>query len=434
LEKTPVFKGRLITMTEETDIEPVIEEESIVKDGLKKLKGSFGNIFRVEALLLIFAIIMALVTFGETLYGSFMALFLRDFGIPVVEIGAFFFLWSATNALVSIPAGYMSDRIGRNIITIALLALAAVVFSYTLAETKTQLLLLRAAHGAVMGFIFPIARAYVMDKTTAENRGQAMGTFTLLVSLTSMVSPFIGGILRDQTGSFVLLFYIGSIIPVFAAIFFLTRIKELGTGFTIQKMKLPTKDLLRNKIFLTLLLMFGMLYFASGIMTPILSIFAVEELGMSYSLLGLLFSLMGPFYAISQFVAASASDIYGRKNLLVYPLLIYALAVGVAGFSTHYWMLFFTYMFVAIGASPYATVAYSLIGDKIAKEKRGTASGAVVSVSAIGSMVGPLVGSAIGGLTSLRVPFFVCSGVVVATIVMLFFVLPQDSEDDEVNP
>jgi DHA1 family multidrug resistance protein-like MFS transporter len=165
-----------------------------------------------------------------------------------------------------------------------------------------------------------------------------------------------------------------------------------------------------------------------------LGIFAVEELGMSYSLLGLLFLLMGPFYAVSQFVAASASDIYGRKNLLVYPLIIYAIAVGVAGFSTHYLMLFFTYMFVGIGAAPYATVAYSLIGDKVAQEKRGTASGAVVSVGAIGSMIGPMVGSAMGGLTSLRVPFFLCSGVVVATIVMLFFVLPQDNKDDEVNP
>lgn len=421
-------------MTEETDIENPLEEESIVEDGLKRLKRSFGNILRVEALLLIFAIIMALVIFGESIYGSFMNLFLRDFGIPVVEIGVFFSLYSATNALVSIPAGYMSDRIGRSIITIALLALAAVVFSYTLAETRAHLLLLRAAHGAVMGFIFPIARAYVMDKSTAENRGQAMGTFTLLITLMSTVAPFFGGVLRDQTGNFVLLFYIGSIIPLFAAIFFLTRVKELGRGFTVQKMKLPTRDLLRNKVFLTVLLMFGMLYFASGIMAPILGIFAVEELGMSYSLLGLLFSLMGPFYAISQFVAGSASDIYGRKNLLVYPLIIYALAVGLAGLSTHHLMLFFTYMFVGIGAAPYATVAYSLIGDKVAKEKRGTASGAVVSVSAIGSTIGPMVGSAVGGLTSLRVPFFVCSGVVVATIIMLFFVLPQDSSDDEVNP
>lgn len=402
-------------------------EEGIVEDGLKRLKRSFSNIYRVEALLLIFSITMALVIFGESIYGTFFNLFLReDFAIPVAEVGIFFSVYSLTNALVSIPAGYLSDRIGRNIITIALVGLAFVVFSYTLAETTVELLLLRAFHGVAMGFVFPIARAYVMDKTSPENRGATFGTFTLFITLTGMAAPFIGGILRDSTGSFMLLFYIGAVIPLLAALFFLTRVRDLGTGFTVQKMKLPTRDLIRNRVFLIVLLMFGMLYFASGIMTPILGIFAVEELGMSYSLLGLLFLLMGPLYAVSQFVAASVSDVYGRKNLLVYPLIIYAIAVGFAGFSTHYWMLFVTYACVGIGAAPYASVAYSLIGDKVAQDHRGTASGAVVTVSALGSTIGPLVGSAVGGLISMRIPFFLCAAVVVATIVMLLVALPQD--------
>lgn len=415
-----------MTNEEGTD---VIEEEGIIEDGLKRLKQSFGNVRRVEALLLIFSIIMALVIFGESIYGSFFSNFLREvFSVSREGVGFFFSAYFLTNALVSILGGYISDRIGRNIITIALVALAAVVYSYTLAETQGEVLLLRVIHGAVMGFVFPVARAYVMDKTTPENRGLTFGTYTLFTSVTGMFAPFIGGILRDSTGAFTLLFYIGSVIPLFAVLFFLTRVRDLGTGFTVQKMRLPTRELLRNRVYLIVLLMVGMLYFASGIMTPILPLFAVEELGMSYTLLGLLFSLMGPFYAVSQFVAATASDVYGRKNLLVYPLIIYVIAVGLAGFSTHYWMLFVTYMFVSVGAAPYLSVAYSLIGDKVAQEHRGTASGAVVTVSAVGLTIGPLVGSAVGGLISLRAPFFLCSAMVIATIVMLVIALPQDKK------
>ncbi len=76
-----------MTNEEGTD---VIEEESIIEDGLKRLKQSFGNVYRVEALLLIFSVTMALVIFGESIYGSFFNLFLRDFGVPVAEVGLFF--------------------------------------------------------------------------------------------------------------------------------------------------------------------------------------------------------------------------------------------------------------------------------------------------------------------------------------------------------
>jgi MFS family permease len=400
----------------------------IIDEGIDKLRKRFSDLFRVEALILLFSIVMSLVLFGEQIYGAFLYLFLKDFGVPVVQLGAFALVYSLFNAVVSLPAGYISDRIGRNLITLSLFALGGVVFCYTLAHTTTQLLLLRAVHGGVIGFIFPIARAYVMDKTTEENRGQALGTFALLTTLASMAAPTVGGVIRDYTGTFNPLFYLGTIFPMIAAVFFLVQFRELGTGFTVQKMKLPTRELLGNRVFLIILLMFGMLYFASGILTPIMSIFAVDELGMTYTMLGLLGTSLGILYAVSQFVAGTMSDRLGRKRLLVYPLFIYVVGVSMAGLSVNPVMFFVSYMLVGIGAAPYATVAYSLIGDVTVQSQRGTASGAVICVCSIGSMVGPVLGSAVGGLTSLRVPFFLCAAMVVATIAMLYFALPQDTK------
>lgn len=410
--------------------EEIIQEKSMIKEGTRRLKGAFQNVFRVEILLLLFSIAIALVMFGETIYGSFLNLFLRDLQWEYMEIGVFFFVFSLTGMLVSIPAGYISDRIGRNILTVSLFILAAVVFSYTLAQTRSQLLLLRALHGAISGFMFPIARAYVMDKTTEENRGQAMGTFVLITTLAGMAAPLIGGFLRDQTGNFSILFYIGAIFPVLAALFLLTRVRDMGTGFAVQKMELPTRELISNKVFLTILLMFGMLYFATGILAPILGIFAVEELGMSTTLLGTLFTLMTPLYAVSQFVAGSISDRLGRKRLLVYPLFIYAVAVLVAGLSRNYWLFFIMYLGVGIGAAPYATVAYSLTGDVVRPKLRGTASGAIIAVGSLGTMIGNLAGPAIGELANLRAPFILCSFMVFATIAMLFIALPRDKRGD----
>lgn len=411
------------------DVSEMGEEPGLkgtLKVGMRNLKRAFGNIFRVEALLLLFAIAMTLVAFGELLYGGFISPFLSETGIPTEEIGIFFTAFYAATALIAIPAGYISDRIGRNIIVVSLFALACIVFSYSLADSRGELLVLRALHGAATAFIFPVARAFVMDKTTEKNRGQTMGTYILLTTIAGMVAPFVGGVLRDYSGSFNPLFYTAAVFPVIAIIFLLITNRNMGRGFSVQKMGLPTRELIRNRPFAVILVMFAMLYFASGILLPIMPLFAIQELEMSYTLLGLLSLVMGIIYAASQFVAGTLSDRYGRKNLLVYPLFIYVIGIAVAGFSTNYIMFFGAYMLVGVGAAPYATIAYSIIGDVVKQEQRGVASGAVTTLSSVGYIFGPLLGSAIGGIVGLRIPFFLCGFMVILTIGMIFISLPQD--------
>lgn len=407
-----------------------------IKDAFTRAGKKGANLLRIETFLLLFALALALIVFGQQIFDSFMALFFDEFGVPLGEIGLLFTVFSLTSGFVSIPAGFISDRVGRKIvITTSLFFLAAVVFGYSLAETTLHLYILRILHGASFGFIFPVARAYVMDKTTEENRGQTMGAFVFVITMAQMVAPTVGGVLRDRIGSFDTLFYISAVFSLIAALFLMTAVRDFGKGFQVQKMRLPTRELLHNKVFAVILLMFGMLYFGVGIFAPVMAIFAVKELGMSYSLLGVLFTIYLFWYAISQLVAGSLSDKYGRKTLLVYPLFIYAIAMFVSGLSVNYVMFFFAYLCVGIGAAPYGTVAYSLIGDAVEPELRGTASGAIALVQSVCIAVGPIVGTTLAEATSLRVPFFVTACVAFSTIVMLFVLLPKDTkEKKEVEP
>jgi len=399
----------------------------MIEEEIGTQRGS-EDTFRVVTILLLFIIAVALVSFGESLYPASLSLFLNESGIPVAEIGVFFTAFFAASALIAIPAGYISDRLGRNIIIVFLFALAVTVFSYSLADTGGELLLLRAVHGAAAAPIFLIARAYIMDKTTKKNRGRIMGTFGLLTGAAGIVAPTFGDSLRDQTGGFNPLFYTAAIFPVIAAILLLIVFKDMRKGFTAQKMMQPHRKLFSNRSFIVILVMFAVLYFASSILSPIMPIFAVRELGMSYTQLASLSLYIGIFYAASAFMGAVLSDFFGRKNLLVYPLIIYAAAVFVAGLSVNYQMFFDAYILVAIGAAPYVVVAYSLIGDVVEQEHRGTACGVVALINALSGVAGPPLGSAIGEVVGLQIPFFVCSLMVGLTAVMLFFVLPQDKD------
>ena len=399
-----------------------------VKTGLERVRKRASDFIRLERLLLLFTVVLALVAFGDSLYYSILAVFFQEFGIPVENIGFFISLFFLALSIVSIPAGFISDRVGRKlVITVSLIFLAFVVFGYSVAHTNLQMGILRLLHGASFAFIFPIARAFVMDRTTEDNRGTVMGAYIFVLSLSQMAAPTIGGILRDTTGSFDVLFYIAAALTLGAALFLIVVVRNFGTGFDVRKMKLPTRELIYNRAFMIMLLMFAMLFFGAGILIPVTSIYATQELGMSFSMLGFLFSVYALVYAISQLVAGALSDRFGRKNLLVYPLFIYAVGMLIAGLSVNALMFFVAYIFfVAVGNAPYSTVAYSLIGDEVSTELRGTASGAITTIQNASLVLGPLLGSALAGAFNLRVPYFFTSGIAFATIAMLFILLPRD--------
>jgi MFS family permease len=98
-----------------------------------------------------------------------------------------------------------------------------------------------------------------------------------------------------------------------------------------------------------------------------------------------------------------------------------------AGLSVNALMFFVAYIFfVAVGNAPYTTVAYSLIGDKVSTELRGTASGAITTVQNASLVLGPLLGSVLAGAFNLRVPYFFTASIAFATIAMLFILLPKE--------
>ena len=383
------------------------------------------KIIGIEPVLLLFCIAVAVAMFGEAMYVVYIPNFLSESEISLGDIGIFYTVFFVINALVSIPAGYISDRVGRNILIFSLFVLGAVVFFYPLAETRAHLLLLRACHAIAHAFFFPVSRAYVMDKSTEENRGRAMGLYGVSLTVAGTVAVLIGGVIREITGSFDLLFYTAAIFPVASAIFLIVVVRDLGRGFTVEKMAFPTRDLIRNKAFVVLLLMFALVFSVSGVMNIVVPLFAIEELGMSYTFLGALSMCVGIILVFSQYAVGVLSDKYGRKRLLVYPFIIFAVGTFFAAASANQWMFLSAYLLIGVGTAPLSTVAYSSVGDVVKQEQRGTASGAANSASNVGEIFGPLIGSALGAALGLRAPLFVCSGLVAAAVVLLVLMFPS---------
>jgi len=134
---------------------------------------------------------------------------------------------------------------------------------------------------------------------------------------------------------------------------------------------------------------------------PLLPVFLEEELGASVILIGMIYTLSSIFYMISAFTGGYLSDRIGRKRILVICDLITAfLSFSLALTSTlvEFSSLLLLYS-LFFGAS--SSVIRALIAESSSSGRRGVAFSNFLFLSLVGQIIGP----AIGGSLAKRLGF-----------------------------
>jgi len=103
-------------------------------------------------------------------------------------------LFNVTYAAISLPAGVLSDRLGRRrIIILGWFIYALVYFGFALASQLWQVWLLFAAYGVYYGVVEGVARAFVADLVTEEKRGTAYGLYHGVVGVSLLLASLLAG-------------------------------------------------------------------------------------------------------------------------------------------------------------------------------------------------------------------------------------------------
>ena len=104
-------------------------------------------------------------------------------------------------SLTSLPAGILSDRIGRRRIVVGGLAFfAAVYLGFALARASWQIWALLPVYGLYMGLTDGGTRAYAADLASPEARGTALGWMHMANGAGALVASVIAGALWTITG------------------------------------------------------------------------------------------------------------------------------------------------------------------------------------------------------------------------------------------
>ena len=140
-----------------------------------------------------FLVVMALFTLGNS-SDFFVILRAQNMGSSVFHIVLMLVLFNATYAAISLPAGKLSDRLGRKrVIAIGWGVYALIYLGFALTSEIWQVWLLFAGYGIYYGVVEGTARAFVADLVPAEKRGTAYGLYHGVVGLTLLPASLIAG-------------------------------------------------------------------------------------------------------------------------------------------------------------------------------------------------------------------------------------------------
>ena len=173
----------------------------------------------------LFLVIMAVFTLGNS-SDFFVILRAQDLGASVLYITLILVLHNATYALISMPAGILSDRMGRRkIITLGWFIYALAYLGFAVATDIWQVWLLFALYGVYYGIVEGVARAYVADLVSEDQRGTAYGLYHGVVGFTLLPASLIAGWLWQNVNP-AAPFYFGSGLALLAMLGIMTLMRE----------------------------------------------------------------------------------------------------------------------------------------------------------------------------------------------------------------
>jgi MFS family permease len=130
---------------------------------------------------------------------AFLILKAKNIGLSDNTTLLLYVLFYIVYTLFTIPAGMLSDKIGRKPVLIAgyvLFAATAVCLLFT--SQLYMLIFVFILYGIFFGLIDGVQRAFVVDLAPSDLKGTALGTFHTATGLIALPAGIIAGTLWDQ--------------------------------------------------------------------------------------------------------------------------------------------------------------------------------------------------------------------------------------------
>ena len=187
-------------------IDRKIEEEHLVKISFFS---NFKNLLIENKIFVYIVIIIGVFSLGAFNY-SFVLLKSTDLGVEQNIVPIIYAMINITHTAIGIPAGILSDRIGKEkvvIIGFLLFVISALLMLFSEQNNIIYIISIPLIYGLYVGISETVQRALVSKYVSKNNRGTAFGFYGLIIGICLLIGNVIFGLLWDNYGISIALLY-----------------------------------------------------------------------------------------------------------------------------------------------------------------------------------------------------------------------------------
>jgi MFS family permease len=160
--------------------------------------------------------VIALFTLGNS-SDAFLLLRAQNLGLSAFQIALMLVGYNVLYTVIALPAGSLSDRLGRRGVILMGWSLYALVYlGFALAGAGWQVVALYVLYGLYYGTTEGVARAFVADLVPGGQRATAYGLYHAMVGLMAFPASLVAGLLWQTWGP-ASPFYFGAVLAGLAA-------------------------------------------------------------------------------------------------------------------------------------------------------------------------------------------------------------------------
>ncbi len=157
---------------------------------------------------------------------AFLILRAKDVGFSTSSVILIYVLYNCSYALLSYPAGILSDRIGRKSVMISGYLIFALVYTgIALTTNPSYFWLIFVVYGFYVAFTEGVSKAMIADVVEPGRIATAMGAWQTIVGLATFFASFVAGLLWQYIGPAAPFVY-GAGTAILASLLFVVLIRD----------------------------------------------------------------------------------------------------------------------------------------------------------------------------------------------------------------
>jgi MFS family permease len=132
---------------------------------------------------------------------SFLILQTKDLGASLETTILVYAAFNLVAALISYPAGFLSDRLGRKILLLGSFVIFFIAYAgFALSQQVVWVAAMFVFYGLYQGIFRSVGKAFASDFVPDQLRASAVGWYSATVGLLQLVASVVAGLLWDRVG------------------------------------------------------------------------------------------------------------------------------------------------------------------------------------------------------------------------------------------